>query len=282
MRTLSYKITYLCLLMSICANIIGQQVDTVEVFSAKMGRNIKNGVILPAGYFVNDAARFPVLYLLNGAGGRYDTWLRETKKSLPEEASRLNMIIVCPDGQRSWYWDSPVRADMQFETYTSHELVDYIDSHYRTIANPKGRAITGFSMGGHGGLWLGIRHPDVYGACGGMCAGVDIRPYPESWNIPNLLGSYSENRLVWEDHTVINQLHLIRPNTLAIIFDIGRDDFFYENNVKLHQELIYRNIEHDFTVRPGKHTHEYCRNAIDYQLLFFYKFFQKNIQTENK
>lgn len=252
-----------------------QTVDTIEVFSDKMGRNIKNVVILPAGYVKDKETKYPVLYLLHGHGGKYDSWIKVTKKTLPQEASKWNMIVVCPDGQNSWYWDSPIDPKMQFDTYVSKELVSYIDKNYSTIASSKGRAVTGFSMGGHGGLWLGINHPDIFGACGSMSGGVDIRPFPNNWNMKVRLGSYKDNKQIWDDHTVITQLSKIEPNTLAIIIDCGTSDFFFEVNEALHKELLYRNIPHDYITRPGAHNHEYWGNAIDYQMMFFTKFFNK-------
>ncbi|GHT04182.1 esterase [Bacteroidia bacterium] len=238
-----------------------------------MNKMVKNVVVLPDGY--SKSAKYPVLYLTHGYGGKYDTWINHTKKSLPQDANRWQMIIVCPDGENSWYWDSPIKSDSQFETYISFDLVHYIDTHYNTVASPKGRAITGYSMGGHGGLWLGINHPDVFGACGSMSGGVDIRPFPNNWDMQKWLGKYTENPERWNEHTVITRLSKITPNTLAIIIDCGKDDFFYQVNEALHKEMLYRNILHDYIIRPGGHTHDYWNNAVDYQMLFFSKFFNK-------
>ena len=107
------------------------QADTIEVMSQAMGRNIKNVVIKPDGYDAD--RRYPVLYLLHGAYGCYNDWSR--KANLDSLANVYGVIIVCPDGQDSWYFDSPVDPKMQFETYVSKELVTYIDSHYCTLAN---------------------------------------------------------------------------------------------------------------------------------------------------
>lgn len=164
---------------------------------------------------------------------------------------------------------------MQFETFVSSELISYIDTNYKTVASPKGRAVTGLSMGGHGGLWLGFNHPEVFGACGSMSGGVDIRPFPNNWNMKDRLGNYKENTEVWEKHTVINILDRIEPNSQAIIVDCGTDDFFYQVNEELHKEMLYRNIRHDYITRPGGHTNEYWNNSIDYQMLFFSKFFKR-------
>lgn len=269
--TFSRSIFLMLLLSAFSFTISAQVVDTVAVYSKKMNKDIKNVIILPASYSQNKS--FPVLYLLHGHGGNYSTWINHTKKNLAQKASELNMIVVCPDGQNSWFWDSPIDPSMQFETYISKELVSYIDAHYRTIKSPFGRAITGFSMGGHGGLWLGIRHPDIFGACGSMSGGVDIRPFPNSWDMKKRLGNYKENTEVWNAHTVITQLDKIEPGQLKIIIDCGESDFFYPVNERLHKELQYRNIEHDYIIRPGSHNHPYWNTAADYQMLFFNKFF---------
>lgn len=254
---------------------IAQKVDTISVFSSKMQREIKNVVIIPAGYDQNKDKTYPVIYLLHGHSGSHKTFIKNIKKDLPQIASQKEIIFVCPDGQNSWYWDSPIDPNFQFETYVSRELTAYIDKSYRTISSPDGRAITGFSMGGHGGLWLGINNPDVFGACGSMSGGVDIRPFPNNWNMKDRLGIYSQNKNIWDNHTVTEQLHKIQPKSLSIIIDCGIDDFFYDVNRQLHEKMLHMNIPHEFLSRPGAHTGGYWTNALDYQILFFEKFFKK-------
>ncbi|WP_231425213.1 alpha/beta hydrolase family protein [Pedobacter sp. Leaf250] len=253
-------------------------VDTVITKSKVMNKEIKAAVIKPQLY-EGSTKRFPVLYLLHGAGGKYSDWLLNTKdkEAVKKLADNFSIIVVCPDGGvTSWYFDSPIDPSYQYETYIAKELVEFVDSRYRTINDKNGRAITGLSMGGHGGLYLAFRHQDIYGACGSMSGGVDIRPFPENWNIAKRLGPYNQFPDRWEANTVINLTHLLSPNKLAIIFDVGRNDFFYDVNVALHDKLIARNIPHDFTVRPGVHNFEYWENAIAYQMMYFSKFFSKS------
>lgn len=249
-----------------------QTVDTILIYSNKMEIDIKNVIILPEDY--NTEKKYPVLYLLHGYGGNHTSWLY-IKPDLPKNANKLELIIVCPDGKNSWYWDSPINPKSQYETYISQELVNYIDTNYSTIQSSLGRAITGLSMGGHGGLWLGIRHQDVFGACGSMSGGVDIRPFPNNWDMLKALGTYQENRNIWDEHTVINQVQRVNRDSLSIIVDCGVDDFFYEVNESLHRKLLENKIPHDYITRPGKHNVAYWRNAIDYQLLYFVEFFDK-------
>ncbi len=266
---------FLLLITSLLVSVTLSQAGPVEHVTiespAMKGKKIDNVVVLPANY--TEEQQYPVLYLLHGYGGDENGWI-SIRPDLPEIATRLGIIFVCPDGDRSsWYWDSPVQPEMRYETYVAHELVDYIDSHYSTRTEPAGRAITGLSMGGHGGLWLGIRHPDTFGACGSTSGGVDIRPFPDNWDMSLRLGDYDENPERWDNHTVINQLYRIKPHSLKIIIDCGTEDFFYPVNLKLHEEMLYRNIEHDFIVRPGEHNAKYWRNSILYQILFFHEFF---------
>src|SRR6185312_5486702 len=130
------------------------------------------------------------------------------------------VLIVCPDGAYgSWYWDSPVDSSFKYETYVSSELVKWVDSKYKTIKDPKGRAITGLSMGGHGALYLAFKHQDVFGAAGSMSGGVDLRPFPKNWDIARRLGSLDSFPQRWADYSVVNQTKLLKPGSLSIIFD---------------------------------------------------------------
>lgn len=246
-------------------------VDTILTFSPSMQKNIKSVVISPDSY--SSEKEFPVVYLLHGYSGNHGDWINKVK-GLEKEADHYNIIIVCPDGGfGSWYWDSPVDPTSKYETFVSDELVKSIDSKYKTIKTRKGRAITGLSMGGHGALYLAFRHQDVFGAAGSISGGVDIRPFPNNWDMAKRLGTYSEQPERWEKNTVINMLNLLTPNSLAIVIDCGTEDFFFKVNQNLHEQLLYRNIPHDYYTRPGAHTWPYWANAIKFQLLFMSNYF---------
>lgn len=252
------------------------KVDTVMVHSTVMNKDIKTVVITPTETRKTRERRYPVVYLLHGATGNCKYWLEKVKSNLADVADEKGMIFVTPDALNSWYIDSPINKNLQYETFTSKELVAYIDSHYKTIADRKGRAVTGLSMGGHGALYLAFRHKDVYGACGSMSGGVDFRPFPQNWEIKKTLGEMAQNRKRWDAHVVVNQIHRIQNHDLAITIDCGEGDFFIEVNKSLHERLLGRGIDHDFTTRPGQHNPQYWHNSIDYQLLFFEKFFRQN------
>lgn len=245
--------------------------DTVQTYSASMGKHIKAVVITPDNY--DDAAALPVVYLLHGYGGNYANWVNQVP-AIKAMADQYGLIIVCPDGGfGSWYWDSPIDPAFQYETYVAKELVAWVDEHYKTIPERWGRAITGLSMGGHGALYLAFRHQDVFGAAGSTAGGVDIRPFPLNWEMQKRLGSYAEEPERWESHTVINMVHLLTANSPSLVIDCGTNDFFYGVNEALHRKLLERNIPHTYITGPGAHNWDYWRTSIPYQLLYFSQWF---------
>lgn len=249
------------------------KVDTVLVHSEVMNKDVKVVTVCPDKML--DGEKCPVIYLLHGCGDTEQKWLT-VKPELPEIADEKGIMFVCPSGNRdSWYWDSPVVKESCYETFVSQELVTYIDTHFATLADRTYRAITGLSMGGHGAMWLAIRHKEVFGAVGSTSGGLDIRPFPNNWGMKKYLGERDENLEVWNNHTVINQLDKIKDGDLAIIIDCGVGDFFLGVNKATHERLLQMKIQHDFILRPGGHNNKYWSNSIDYQILFFKKFFTK-------
>ena len=107
-----------------------------------------------------------------------------------------------------------------------------------------------------------------------MSGGVDIRPFPKGWDLNKRLGEYAENKKNWEQHTVINMVHLLNGSNLKLIFDCGVEDFFYDGNNRLHEKLLQRRIPHDYIERPGKHDSKYWANSMKYQFLFFSDYFK--------
>ncbi|MFD1167335.1 alpha/beta hydrolase [Sphingobacterium daejeonense] len=248
------------------------KVDTLNVQSSAMNKAIKTVIIQPEG---SKSKEFPTLYLLHGYSGSYKDWVNKVP-AIKDLADRLGIMIVCPDGGfGSWYWDIPNDQNFQYETFVAKELVAYVDQNYPVIKDRSKRGITGLSMGGHGALYLALRHQDTFGAAGSTAGGVDIRPFPNNWDMAKRIGPYDQNPQVWEDHTVMEMTHLIKPKSLEFFIDCGTEDFFYQVNRKLHEKLTYLNVPHRFLTMPGAHNWDYWSKSIHYQLVFFNEFFLK-------
>jgi S-formylglutathione hydrolase FrmB len=262
------------LLIFLSAN--AAEVDTVSIYSNAMHREFNCVVIKPASY-KKKKGNFPVVYLLHGYDGWYSNWIIRVPQ-LKDYADQYNLVIVCPDGGKSsWYFDSPVDSSMKYETYIGKEIPEYIDAHYRTIKDRKARAITGLSMGGHGALFLAFRHAETFGACGSMSGAVDLNYSRNKFDIIKRIGdtiNYADN---WKNYMVMTVIENYPKDSLAIVVDCGiQDPLYFEANQKMHERMLKLKIPHDYTERPGKHEWAYWRNSIQYHLLFFKNYFDKN------
>ena len=248
--------------------LLAGHIDTLQVASPAMNKTIKCVVITPDRYASAPTERFPVVYLLHGFGGNQFDWIGNVPE-LATYADRYGVIIACPDGQNGWYLDSPINRSMQFETFMTGEFLPYLDTQYRTLPDRQHRAITGLSMGGHGALYLAVRHRDLFAQAGSLSGGVDFRPFPGNWEIKSLLGEEPDHQAVWDKNVVINVIESLQTGELRLMVDCGTDDFFTTVNRNLHQKLLQRNIAHDYIERPGGHTWAYWRSNVESHLLFF-------------
>jgi enterochelin esterase-like enzyme len=126
-------------------------------------------IYLPPSYGKQTNRRYPVVYFLHGYGlGAERYWdimkvPEAADKEIAAGAAR-EMILVHPDAftlyNGSMYSSSPTTGD--WETFVAHDLVSYIDSHYRTIPDRMSRGLAGHSMGGYGTMRIGMKHPEVF------------------------------------------------------------------------------------------------------------------------
>lgn len=254
--------------LAMAFNLSAAKVDTISVATKHIQAPAKAVVITPDAA-ATPGKTFPSVYILHGYAGDYKNWTDLIRPNLAEFSDKYGMVLVMPDGRDSWYWDAPANPQMQMESFFVKDLVPYIDANYPTVKEPSKRAITGLSMGGHGAMWLAMRHSDIWGNVGSMSGGLDILPFANKWKMKETLGEFENNEDVWKRHTVINLVDSLKPGQLKITFDCGVDDFFIDVNRNMHKALVDAKIPHDYTERPGGHTRSYWKNSILYHLLFF-------------
>ena len=127
-------------------------------------------VFLPPSYATAKTRRYPVVYALHGYSIGAEQWSHEIhvpqtiEGAFAQEAQE--MIVVLPDAKTvhngSMYSSSVTTGD--FEAFIAHDVVAYIDAHYRTMANRASRGLAGHSMGGYGATRIGMKHPEVFGS----------------------------------------------------------------------------------------------------------------------
>lgn len=276
----NFKILVFTVLLCVSSMSYAAKVDTLQVASAAMNKTYKIAVVLPDSY-AKSKISLPVLYLLHGAYGHFDDWLKKTpnKNLVKNLADQYNLIIVMPEGETfSFYLDSPVNKGSQFETFITQEVIQKVDKTYKTISNKSGRVITGLSMGGHGALYLSAKHPDLFCAAGSMSGALDMTVMlnrDPSAQVVKLMepvfGDKNADPEMYAKYSVLGMLDKIKTNKLPLIIDSGVDDFLIEPNRELHRRLVYNKVDHDYTERPGAHTWEYWEIALPYHVLFFSK-----------
>jgi enterochelin esterase-like enzyme len=127
-------------------------------------------VFLPPSYQKDKQRRYPVVYALHGFSIGAEQWSHEIHAPQTIEDAfaqgAKDMIVVLPDSKTvhngSMYSSSVTTGD--FEKFISHDVVAYVDAHYRTIPNRMSRGLVGHSMGGYGATRIGMKHPEVFGS----------------------------------------------------------------------------------------------------------------------
>lgn len=170
----------LLLCLMVCGSLFAQAptgaVERIKVHGKSLEGNLEGDspdrdvvIYLPPGYATNPNQRYPVVYMLHGYGLTAERWMGFSRmvdgadKNIAAGTMK-EMILVNPDAftihSGSMYSTSPTIGD--WETFIAEDLVSYVDSHYRTIADRMSRGLGGHSMGGYGSIRIGMKRPDVF------------------------------------------------------------------------------------------------------------------------
>jgi enterochelin esterase-like enzyme len=238
-----------------------------KLSSPIIGEDFTYRVYLPPDYLTNTTRRYPVLYMLHGNGGNYTEW---TDSFLPEQADRMMasgeippLIIVMPDSAASGgptYWANWSEGP-RWGDYVTEDVVSTIDQRYRTLANPRSRAIGGLSMGGLGALNLAFQHPDVFGVVGGHSPSVRLEPDPSLWFLVD--DNFWEHNPAWLAHNAPG------IESLSIWLDAGTDDVWLPNIEAVRDALLERGLQPTWHNFPGPHEAEYWIEHIPDYLRFY-------------
>lgn len=152
-------------------------VDRIRVHGTSLEGNLEGDavdrdviVFLPPSYQQDPQRRYPVVYALHGYSIGAEQWTHEIHVPQTIEGAfaqgAREMVVVLADSKTvhggSMYSSSATTGD--FERFIAHDVVAYVDAHYRTIPDRRSRGLVGHSMGGYGAARIGMKHPDVFGS----------------------------------------------------------------------------------------------------------------------
>ena len=185
-------------------------------------------------------AKFPVLYLLHGAGNDYHCWTRYTSAERYAEEQMI-AIVTCSVGNSAYMNREDVRGENYYD-FVSKELPEFLANYFPISTRPEDSYIAGYSMGGFGTMLHTFTTPERFTASGFFSIGV-MKNAPSGSNRPDVIELAKKAK---------------ETGKLPKIFlCCGKEDFLYAAAVELHNELDKRGIEHRYDEEPG-YEHEFA------------------------
>ncbi len=237
-------------------------------FQPSLGKMASVAVITPEG----KPGPFPVLYLLHGLSDDHSAWTRWT--SLERYAMNLPLIIVMPDGGRSFYVNHKEQPFQAFERFMTDDLIRFTDRTFRTIPNRNGRALAGLSMGGYGAMRLALGRPDLYAAAvshsGALHQGHDPISPTDEWQ-KQWVPWFGKWPMGGPDDLYALSERLPKSRRPKLRIDCGRKDFLINANRAFHKHLKRIRYPHEYAEHPGAHDWAYWDRHIKDTLSFVAK-----------
>ncbi|HVN86774.1 MAG TPA: alpha/beta hydrolase family protein [Candidatus Binatia bacterium] len=181
-------------------------------------------ILLPVDYDPV-GTRYPVLYLLHGAGDTYATWTERT--DVQAFSADFPVIIVMPDcghDAEAGFYSDWIDGSRQWDTFHTRVLMKYIDRNFATLHSRRHRAVAGLSMGGFGAMSYAARHHHLFHAAASFSGAVDsLYPTPIT-NIlfvhgtvaPGIWGDPTTHESVWRAHNPTDLAGRLRDVVLFV------------------------------------------------------------------
>jgi enterochelin esterase-like enzyme len=233
-------------------------------YSSALDRDMSYYVYLPPGY-ASEGRRYPVLYMLHGAGGSKDEWPAyglATNVDRSIVSKDINpLIVIVPQGDLG-YWVNWANGGARWGDYIARDLRRHVDATYRTLPDASHRAIGGLSMGGAGAMQLAFTHPETFGVVAAHSPSLHL----DDGTFAGIYGTGSDfqqrepmDLVVWAPDI----------EDLKIWIDVGEEDPWLDRDEILHERLQERGIAHNWNVLPGGHDGDYWTQNLPTYLHFY-------------
>ncbi len=218
-------------------------VSRIEYWSSALGQKRVATVYTPPGY-MNGTARYPVLYLVHGAGDSYDSWTSVGHANLILDnliaaGKAKPMIVVMPFGHTPDRPGGNMLANTDFGDDLIKDLIPYVDGTFRTLADQPDRAMAGLSMGGSHTLRFGLTHPEIFDHIGIFSMG---------------LGLQGNNDVTAYETANDAALKQAAKDLDLVYYAIGSEDFLYNTSAPTRGMFDKYGIKYVYNESGGGHT----------------------------
>lgn len=259
MKSIKYQLLICFLLSSAYAN----AQDLLTYTSANLAKVDSVWVFKPTN---SRKEKLPMIFLLHGYSGNYKQW--HSIMDGQAYADKYGFIIVCPDGLfNSWYLNSPVKANWQYEQFFFDELWPDVMKRYTPDAGKI--FISGLSMGGHGALSLFISHPEKFKSAGSTSGATNLSTLGKRYGIDTVLAKGQPDAGTLLSYSVEGRIQALKGSDKHIIFDCGTEDGFNTMNNDLKLTLDKLKIKATYISQPGAHNRAYWAKSIRQHFEFF-------------
>ncbi|MCE5325631.1 MAG: esterase family protein [Planctomycetaceae bacterium] len=238
----------------------------VVIHSDSFKKDFSVTVVLPASYEKGDKL-YALVVLLHGVDGDHTDW----PKMLPLAplADKYQRIIVAPTaGPNSWWVD---HGGTNFaETFVTKELIASLKKQGYRIRDG-GHWISGNSMGGWGALHIGLAHPELFSAVGGLSACITPARWKgkidRTWGLTAAMGPAGSRPALFNPQQITE---LAKRKGLVLSLLCGQQDGLFEKeNNAAHAALEAASVPHQWQVLPGKHNAAFWMGNLPKQLEYF-------------
>jgi len=248
-------------------------VEHLYFHSEVLGVDKNFSVMLPKSYSKEPERRYPVVYMLHGAGENDWEWaniavsmISEAITMITNDGTAAECIVVFPNANEAGHMGYFNQPDWKYEDYFFNELMPCIDKRYRTIPDKGHRAIGGLSMGGGGSFNYGMRHPELFSSVYAISAAVSASLFESSAESPAVLPATMNG-----GHYTPEQIEAAKD--VYFVLDCGDDDFLFDANVATYQQMKKNGMKAQFRCFDGAHASYYWYDALRRALSYMTRHF---------
>jgi putative tributyrin esterase len=242
-----------------------ERIKDVKLFSKSLNREVTYRVILPASYG-STARRYPVLYLLNGFTGSYQSW--ERGSNITEVAEDYDLIIVGVEGANSWYADSVTEPNEQWETYFIRDVIPDVTTRFRVNRGEYASAVAGISAGAFGAINIALKYPYLFAFAASLSGPMDamndkeLNDYKE-FGVEKIFGPMgSKTREQNDPFKHAEKADPVTANATFFYFLCGTEEECVPSTRRFVDVLRKKKIAYEYREMPGGHEWTLWADAI--------------------